>query len=101
MPVNRFALDKFLPDWICVSAGYSANGMYGEFSNITSYNNVDIPNAQRYRQYLLSLDIDWTKVKTDSKVLQVVLKGLTFVKLPFPSVEYNSKGQFKGYWIYF
>jgi hypothetical protein len=101
MPINRIALNKYLPGWICISAGYSANGMYGEFSNITNYNGFEIPSTQRYRQYLLSLDIDWTRVKTDSKVLQVLLKGLTFVKLPFPALEYNSKGQFKGHWIYF
>jgi hypothetical protein len=101
MPINRITLNKYLPSWICISAGYSANGMYGEFSNITYYNGFEIPYTQRYRQYLLSLDIDWTRIKTDSKVLQVLLKGLTFVKLPFPALEYNSKGQFKGHWIYF
>ncbi len=101
LPVNRIAFKNYLPGWMCISAGYSANGMYGEFSNITSFNGVAIPGTQRYRQYLLSLDIDWTRIKTDHKILQVILKGLTFVKLPFPAIEYNSKGQFKGHWIYF
>jgi hypothetical protein len=51
--------------------------------------------------YLLSLDIDWTKIKTNSGFLKVVLKGMTFIKLPFPALEYNSKGKFRGYWMYF
>lgn len=101
LPVNRFAFKSQLPDWLCISTGYSANGMYGEFSNVTSFNGAPIPNTERYRQYLLSLDIDWSKIETDSKVLQVLLKGLTFVKLPFPTFEYNSKGQLKGHWLYF
>lgn len=75
--------------------------MYGELGNILSYNGVEIPSTTRYRQYLLSLDIDWTKIKTKSKFLRVILQGLTFVKLPFPTLEYNSKGRFKGYWIYY
>jgi hypothetical protein len=28
-------------------------------------------------------------------------KGMTFIKLPFPTLEFNSKGGWKGYWIYF
>ena len=75
--------------------------MYGEFENISSFNGVTIPATERYRQYLLSLDVDWTKIKTKSKLLKLVFKGMTFIKLPFPTLEYNSKGQFKGYWIYY
>jgi len=30
-----------------------------------------------------------------------LFKGMTFVKLPFPALEYNSKGEFKGYWMYY
>ncbi len=101
MPLNKFTFKQALPPWLNIAVGYSANGMYGEFENITSYNGVVIPETERYRQYLFSLDIDWTRIKTDSKFLQILFKGLTFVKLPFPTLEYNSKGQLKGYWIYF
>lgn len=101
MPVNKIVPNKILPDWLCVSVGYGANGMYGEYENITNYKGVEIPETTRYRQYLLSLDIDWTKIKTRSKFLKVVLQGMTFIKLPFPTLEYNSLGNFKGYWIYY
>lgn len=101
VPFNKIFHHGNIPKWLCISAGYGANGMYGEFDNITTYNGVDIPYAKRYRQYLLSLDIDWTKIKTNSKLLRVILKGMTFVKLPFPAIEYNSKGHFKGYWLYY
>lgn len=101
MPVNKIFLKHYLPPWLNIAVGYGANGMYGEFENITDYNGVPIPKTQRYRQYLLSLDIDWTKIKTRSKFLQVLLKGMTFIKLPFSTLEYNSKGQFKGYWLYY
>jgi len=100
MPVNKVFGKQSLPAWFNIAFGYGANGMYGEFENISSYNGVSIPVTERYRQYLFSLDIDWTKIKTNSKFLKVLFKGMTFIKLPFPTLEYNSKGQFKGYWIY-
>jgi len=101
VPINKIAPNKFLPDWLCISVGYGANGMYGEYGNITEYNGVKIPDTRRYRQLLLSMDIDWTKIKTNSKFLKVVLQGLTFIKLPFPALEYNSLGNFRGYWMYY
>lgn len=99
-PVNKLGFFEKLPEWLCLSVGYGANGMYGEFENITSYNGVEIPETIRYRQFLFSLDVDWSKIKTNSPFLRTVFKGLTFVKLPFPALEYNSMGNYKGYLIY-
>ena len=100
-PANVIAGKGNLPVWLNLAFGYGANGMYGEFENITSYNGVDIPETRRYRQFFFSLDIDWTKIETNSGVLRTLLKGLTFIKLPFPAIEYNPNGQFKGHWLYF
>ena len=101
MPVNRLIRNKHIPRWLNIAGGYGANGMYGEYENISSYDGVAIPATTRYRQYLLSLDVDWTKIKTRSKFLRAVLQGMTFIKLPFPALEYNSLGKFKGYWMYY
>jgi hypothetical protein len=101
MPLNLLDRKKRFPEWLNIAAGYGANGMYGEFENISGYNGVVIPETERYRQYLISLDVDWTKIKTDSGFLKILFKGMTFVKLPFPALEYNSKGQFRGYWMYY
>lgn len=101
MPANKFFLKQYLPTWMNIAFGYGANGMYGEFENIPNFNGVIIPKSERYRQYLLTLDVDWTRIKTNSKFLYLLFKGMTFVKLPFPTLEYNTKGQFNGYWIYY
>lgn len=101
MPLNRLWKKDCFPPWLSVAVGYGANGMYGEFHNITSYNGAAIPSAVRYRQYLFSLDIDWTRIETNSRFLELVFKGMTFVKFPFPTLEINSKRQVKGYWIYY
>jgi len=101
MPVDRIIFNRQVPLWLNIAIGYGANGMYGEYENITNYLGVAIPETTRYRQYLLSMDIDWTKIKTNSGFLRIVLLGLTFIKLPFPALEYNSKGKFRGYWMYY
>jgi len=101
VPIAKIFPNRRIPPWLCISFGYGANGMYGEFYNISEYNGVSIPYARRYRQYIVSLDIDWTKIPTQSKFLKVVFKGLTFVKFPFSAIELTSSGQVKGHWIYY
>lgn len=101
VPVNKLAFKNTMPDWASVAVGYSAGGMFGEFSNRTYYRGMQLPEIARYRQYLLSLDIDWTRIKTDSKLLNTLFKGMFFIKLPFPALEVNSKGQLKGHWLYY
>ncbi|MCX6225511.1 MAG: DUF2279 domain-containing protein [Bacteroidia bacterium] len=100
MPVNRIIPVGKIPDWLSISAGYSANGMFGEFKNIRYYRGTWIPETERYRQFLLSLDIDWTKIKTNSRFLKKVLNAMVFIKLPFPAIELNTLGKMKGYWMY-
>jgi hypothetical protein len=99
--VSKIFSKTKLPDWISIAAGYSANGMVGLYENINSYNGVKIPETQRYRQFLFSLDIDWSKINVKSRFLRIMLYGINFIKVPFPAIEINSKGHLKGYWIYF
>ncbi|GHA63245.1 DUF2279 domain-containing protein [Pontibacter akesuensis] len=101
VPINKLAFKSTIPDWASVAVGYSAGGMFGEFSNRTYYRGTYLPETERYRQYLFSLDVDWTRIKTDNKLLNTLLKGMFFIKLPFPALEVNSKGQVKGHWLYY
>jgi uncharacterized protein YfiM (DUF2279 family) len=98
---NRFILKDKLPSWINFSLGYSANGMFGEFENRNYYHGAKLPQVDRTRQFLFSLDVDWEKIPTNSRFLKTVFKGLNFVKVPFPAIEINSKGKINGYWFYF
>lgn len=100
MPINKIIPNQKIPSWLNIAVGYGANGMYGENENISNFQGVIIPSTVRYRQYLLSLDIDLTKIKTNSKALKTIFQGLSFIKLPFPTLEFNSKGEVKGYWLY-
>ncbi len=101
MPIDKIARTRLIPSYVNIAAGYSANGMYGEYENISSYNGVDIPETTRYRQFLLSLDVDFSKIETRSGFLRSAFYVMNFIKIPFPAVEFNSKGEVRGYWVYF
>jgi hypothetical protein len=89
------------PRWVNVAFGYGAGGMLAPRGNPEfDPEGNQLPHFERVRQYFFSLDIDLTKIKTDSKGLRTVFKTLSFIKIPFPTLEYNSTGQFVWYWIY-
>lgn len=99
--VNKMLNLKQVPKWISFAAGYSANGMIGEFENYTSFAGRSIPATERYRQFLFSLDVDWQQIPTKNKTLKTIFKVLNYVKVPFPAIELSSKGKLKAYPIYF
>jgi len=103
MNINDFLKDDSrFPAWINVAAGYGGKGMLSGPSNpeFDSDGNP-LPHFDRVRQYYLSMDIDWTKIKTNSGFLQFTFKLLSFIKLPFPTLEYNKQDGAVWHWIYF
>jgi hypothetical protein len=99
--INRITRKEFMPRWLNFAVGYSAGGMFGEFRNITEYNGVHIPETQRFRQLFFSLDVDWTKIRTNSTFVEILFKGLNIIKVPFPALQFNTKGEIVGHWLYF
>lgn len=91
-----------VPKWLCVSFGYGAEGMLGGFENPEySDNGTPLPVFSRYRKVFLSLDIDFSQIPTRSKFVKVLLLAINAIKMPFPALEYNSKGQFRFHYMYF
>jgi uncharacterized protein YfiM (DUF2279 family) len=101
MNANKLFMKDVLPPWLNIAVGYSADGMLGEFNNRSYYDGHKLPQYDRTRQFLLSLDVDWEKIPTHSRFLKTVFSGLNFIKIPFPTLEINSKGKFTPYLIYF
>ena len=94
--------DRRFPTWVNIAFGYGANGMFGGFENKWCYdpaessfhncavdNQVDRSDIPRYKQFYLSLDVDFTKIKTKSPALKVFLHLLNMVKIPSPTFEFN------------
>jgi hypothetical protein len=90
------------PKWLNVDIGYSAYGMLG-----ARYNNFIVQDEQgnvlkfeRERRFYLSLDVDLTRIKTNSRLLKSVFSAFNILKFPAPALQLSPKG-FRGYWIYY
>jgi hypothetical protein len=89
------------PKWINVAFGYGAEGMTGANQDSPVYQGNPVPTFTRYRQFYLSLDADLTRIPTRSKPLKALFTILSFIKIPFPAIEYNTLGQIKFHYLYF
>ena len=100
-------ISSFLPErskfprWINVAVGYGAEGMTGAFGNSANHNGQQIPPFPRYRKFFLSLDIDLTRIRTKSAILRGIFTVVSFIKIPAPTLEYNTLGQFKVHALYY
>ena len=93
------------PKWLNVAIGYGSNNMYGGFENEWFEDDVfyklDDNEYPRYRQFFLSLDLDLTRIKTKSHFLKTLLFLLNTIKVPAPTVEFNTSGQVRFHAVYF
>jgi len=100
-PAQLFNIKPF-PKWLNIAFGYSASGLIGGKENpLFDQQGNAYPAFDRNRQYFLSLDLDLEKIPTQKKWLKQVFKVFNFIKIPFPSLEINSQGKFKGHLLYF
>lgn len=101
MNIYDFTKAGFIPKWLNLSLGYSAEGMLTGYGNPEYYNGKKLPHFDEYPQYFLSLDIDFFKIETKNKWLSACIKTLGFIKIPFPAIEYSKQHGIKGHWLYF
>ena len=89
------------PSWLNIALGYSGDGMTGAFDNTLTHNGKTIPEFTRTRQFVLSPDIDLTRIPVNNKFLKTTLKVLSFIKFPMPAVMLDTNGDFTWHWLYF
>ncbi len=98
--LKSFFKHSKLPDWLNVAVGYGGNGMFGAFENLGTDStgpNFDRRDIKRTRQWYLSPDIKWSKIKTRSKFLRTVLSVMDGIKFPLPGLELSDgKLQLRG-----
>ncbi|MEZ5059743.1 MAG: hypothetical protein R2879_22140 [Saprospiraceae bacterium] len=93
------------PKWLNIAVGYGAGNLFGGYANewTDDTGNRFVLNANefpRYRRYMLSLDIDLSKIRTNKKWLNTLFKTLNWIKIPAPALEFRSTGGVRGHWIY-
>ena len=104
-PSSFLNSESKFPKWFNIAVGYGADGMFGGFENIAydidgmvTFNRTDIP---RSRQFYLTPDISFSRIKTNSHFLKTIFEMADVLKFPAPSLEYNTAGKIKWHWIYF
>lgn len=99
-PFN-FGSSSAFPKWLCFSFGYSVNEkLVGdqELFVYSSNNQTTIYRAQR--EFLFSMDIDFSRINVKKAWLKTVLKQLNYLKIPFPALILRD-GKLIGSPIYF
>ncbi|GAB3330833.1 DUF2279 domain-containing protein [Larkinella ripae] len=95
-PSTFAARESKFPKWLNVAVGYGVHNM------VAAENDKSIERGFRpYRQYYLSLDVDFTRIKTRSKTLKTVFFLLNTLKMPAPTLEYNGRKGMRFHAIYF
>lgn len=90
---------KIMPPWLNIAFGYSGDGMLGGSSNVGE--DYDFSEIPRIRQFYLSPDIDFTRIKTKSKFLKTLFEVVNLIKVPAPTLEVDQNGKVEFYWFYF
>lgn len=97
--LHSFAKASKLPKWFNVAVGYGAEGMITGQDEFV--NTIFLPESKRYRQFYFSLDADLTRIQTKSHFLKTFLSILNTIKIPSPTIEISSRGDFKFHYLYF
>lgn len=96
---KSFYKNSGLPDWLNVAIGYGAENMYGGYKNEWPAKSPEFRLSEaeypRYRQCYLSFDIDLSRIKTKSKFINSLARTFNFIKIPSPSLEFNTLGKVK------
>lgn len=96
--LHSFFPNSNFPKWLNVAIGYNGRLMLGGRENIWIDSNGklnDRSDIRRYRRFFLSADIDLTRIQTNNKLLKNLFFTLNCIKIPFPTMEWNTNGQIK------
>ena len=102
-PFTFIKSDKYLPKWLAITFGYGGDGMLGARDNnsvIVTDENGNTKAFNRSRQYYISLDIDFSQIKTKSKILKGIFNTLNLLKIPSPTIEFKNGATYVHY-LYF
>lgn len=97
--LKSFFKDSKIPKVLNIAIGYGADGMLsGKAENSAFISNENLP---RSRQFYLSLDLDLTKIETNSHFLKTFFSVFSVLKIPAPTIEYTVNEGFRTHILYF
>jgi len=96
-PYSFLSKDSKFPKFLNFAFGYGADGMIGARENPIATS----PDFKRYRQFYFSFDLDLSRIPCKRKWIKTVLSTLNIIKIPFPSLEYNTEQGIRFHPLYF
>jgi hypothetical protein len=94
----------FMPYWLLLSIGYSADGLLGGHDNKADQPGervVDYSYITRANKIILSFDLDGTSIPVKNKYVKYILNVSRCVKVPAPAIEFNSALGLRFHFFYF
>lgn len=81
----------WLPRWLNLAAGYSTSGVLGGIDNSWQQGEQTIrrDDVLRQRQFYLTLDVDLTRIPTQSALLKTAFEIFNILKVPAPALGYE------------
>lgn len=96
--IHSFLKNDHIPKWLNLAVGYGADDMFSAYNELV---NNSVINKTGKRQFYLSLDVDLSRIRTNSQVLRSIFDVLNVLKVPFPALEFTDKNDIKFHGIYF
>ena len=93
---GTFMKDSKFPKWACISIGYSAHEKLVGSEEYYLDQTTGIEYNSK-REFLLSLDIDFSRIPVKKPWVRVLLKQLNYLKIPFPAMVLRD-GKLMGSW---
>ena len=97
--LHSFAKNTKIPQWLNLALGLGADGMISG-NNEIPYGFENINNI-RSRQFYLSLDVDLTKIKTNSHILKTFFSVFNSIKIPAPAIELTANEKVRTHLLHF
>lgn len=94
--LDKFIQHKKIPPYLNLALGYGAENMI--FARDYENQNIGLNPS---RQWYLGLDLDLSFIKTESQFLKTFLYFVNMIRLPAPTLEWNTNTGLHWYWIYF
>jgi hypothetical protein len=94
----QFIRNSKFPAWLCLSLGYSAHAKI--IGDQDSFTDISGNTYSSQREFLMSLDIDFSRLPVKRPWLKTILRQLNYVKIPFPALLLRN-GQLTASPLYF
>lgn len=93
---------KFIPSWFMLSIGYGGDGLLGGHDNVWTDDHGethDMSRITRASRWYISFDIDFSRLKTNIKLIDNLFYISAYLKIPLPGLELNTHKGLRWRWF--